>query len=121
MKIREELFDHPDWWQTKFAITDLNETNEEFEFRVKYLILIETNLQAVEEGFFEEEQFDYETIDEYRARIRQFNLSIDLGVNEKHQDGYYLVDESIKKDMLGSELPFNKDWYSNYLKKSQSN
>lgn len=121
MKIREELFDLPDWWQTKFAITDLNESKEEFENRIKYLKSIEPNPQAVEEGFFEEEQFDHETIDEYRARIRQFNLSIDLGINEKHQDGYYLDDENIKKDMLVSELPFNKEWYNNYLNKSQSN
>ncbi len=117
MKVREEIFNHPDWWQTNFPITDLNETIEEFEIRVAYLRYIEPNPSAIEQGYYEREKLEYETIDEYRARIREYYLSIDMDVNEKFQDGYYLDDENIKNDMLGAELPFDKKWYQNYLNK----
>ena len=120
MKIREELFDHHDWWQAKFPIKDLDETPEEFEARVAYLKCIEPNPRAVEEGFFESKKFDYETIDEFRARIREFYLSIDMGVDEKGQDDYYRDEENIKKDMLGSQLSFNKEWYEDYLNRTSA-
>ena len=121
MEIREELFDHPDWWKSH-QIFDLNETAEEFHIRLNYLRSIEPNPKALEETAMGDEiRMDYETIDEFRARVRGFYLSIDLGVNEKYQDDYYSEDENIKKDMLGSELPFDKNWYGNYLNKTQSN
>lgn len=115
MKMREEIFDHPDWWQTNFPISDLNETNEEFNTRIAYLRYIEPNPKAVDEGFFETTKFEYETIDEYRARLRKYYLSIDMNVDEKCQDGYYLDEENIKNDMLGSQLPFDKAWYQKYI------
>ena len=121
MKIREEIFNHRNWWQTKFAISDLNETKDEFMARVAYLNYIEPNQRAMHENYYENEQLDYETIDEYRARIIHYYKSIDMGVNEKVQDDYYRDEENIKKDMLGAELQFDKDWYANYLKKNQSN
>ncbi len=40
MKIREELFDHPDWWKSQ-KLRDLNETNDEFQARLDYLHSIE--------------------------------------------------------------------------------
>ena len=120
MEIREELFDHPDWWKSH-QIFDLNETVEEFHIRLKYLRSIEPNPKALEETAIGDEiRMDYETIDEFRARVRGFYLSIDLGVNEKYQDDYYSEDENIKKDMLGSELPFDKNWYGNYLNRVHS-
>lgn len=121
MKIREEIFEHPNWWQTNSPIRDLNETSEEFRARVAYLRYIEPNPRAVEEGFFEETQFDYETLDEYRARIREYYMSIDLGADEKCQDGYYLDPENVKKDMLGGELEFDTDWYTNHVNSTQAN
>lgn len=119
--IREEIFEHPDWWQTKFPISDLNETAEEFNNRVAYLNYIEPNPIAISEDYYSESQLDYENIDEYRARRRDFFLSIDMDVDEKAQDGYYLDDENIRKDMLGSQISFDKAWYKNYLDKNQSN
>jgi hypothetical protein len=120
MKIREELFSHPDWWKTRQLI-DLNETKEEFQHRLEYLRYIEPNPSAVKEtGIGDEEQLDYETIDEYRARLRNDYMLVDMDVNEKFQDGYYIDEENVKKDMLGSELPFNKEWYQNYLDRTSS-
>ena len=120
MKIREELFDHPDWWK-KRKLVDLNETNEEFQLRLNYLNYIEPNPSALKEkGIGDEEKLDYETIDEYRARMRNDYMLVDMDCNEKFQDGYYIDEENVKKDMLGSELPFNKEWYLNYLNKTES-
>lgn len=121
MNIREELFDHPDWWQTKWPIEDLNETDEEFFARVKYLRSIEPNSSITNNEYYVEQQLDFESIDEYRARRREFFLSIDMDVDEKNQDGYYLDDENIKNDMLGSQINFNKEWYKNYIDKNESN
>lgn len=118
MKIREELFEHPDWQKTNIAISDLNETDKEFKNRVAYLNYIEPNPNAIKENFYEREKFDYETTDEYRARRRAFYLSIDMDVDEKCQDGYYIDEENIKKDMLGSQLAFDKNWYQNYLNRT---
>lgn len=120
MKIRNEIFNHSDWWQTKFPIVDLNETPEEFKNRVAYLKYIEPNTKAMQDAYYEKDKLDYETIDEYRARRRQFFLSIDLGVDEKAQDGYYLDEENIKNDMLGSQISFDKNWYKDYLNKTSS-
>lgn len=107
MKIRDEIFAHSDWWQTNFPINELNETDEEFDTRVAYLRYIEPNPMAVREGFFDSNKFEYETIDEYRARLREYYLSIDLGVNEKVQDGYYLDIENINKEILTGLLYYN--------------
>lgn len=120
MGIREEILDHPDWWQTRFPIKDLNETIEEFKNRVAYLNYIEPNSKAFIENYFDEDQLDYENIDEYRARRRHYFLSIDMDVDEKVQDGYYLEDENIKNDMLGAQISFNKEWYNGYLNKTSS-
>jgi hypothetical protein len=115
MKIRKELFEHPDWWKLR-RIFDLNETLEELHIRVNYLRSIEPNSKAMEETSIGDEiKLDYETIDEFRARVRDFYLSIDMGVNEKIQDGYYLNEENIKKDMLKGFIPFDKEWYQEYL------
>ncbi|MES2568119.1 MAG: hypothetical protein V4565_14685 [Bacteroidota bacterium] len=120
MEIREELFSHPDWWKTR-QLMDLNETREEFHNRVNYLRWIEPNPLAIKEtGIGDDEKLDYETIDEYRARIRNDYMLVDTDCNEKSQDGYYMDEENVKKDMLGAELPFNKEWYLNYLNKTES-
>lgn len=121
MKIREELFDHPDWWKTSHPIKNLNETIEEFGLRRNYLRSIEPNSKALEETSFGDEiKLDYETVDEFRARVRGFYLSIDMGVNEKIQDGYYLDEENIKNDMLKGFISFDKEWFENYLNKTST-
>ena len=120
MKIREELFNHPDWWKSK-KLMDLNETSEEFQARMEYLRSIDPNPKAIAETTIgDEEKLDFESIDEYRARLRNDYLLVDMDVNEKHQDGFYLEDENIKNDMLGSQLPFDKVWYQNYLNKNSA-
>lgn len=122
MKIREEIFEHPDWWKTNFPIYELNETEEEFQLRIDYLNYIEPNENTIKKGgFYSESQLEDETIDEYRARIIMFYKSIDMGVNEKYQDDYYQNEENIKKDMLKGELDFNRQWYENYLRNKHSN
>lgn len=98
MKIREELFDHPDWWKTNYRINDLNETNEEFHNRIDYLRTIEPNPIAISETTIgDEEKLSYESVDEFRARLRNDYLLVDMGCNEEIQDGFYLYDENIKK------------------------
>lgn len=120
MKLREELFSHPDWWKS-IILYDLNETMEEFHSRLDYLRSIEPNPKAVAETTIgEDEKLDYETIDEYRARIRNDYLLVDMDVNEKYQDGFYLEDHNIKNDILGSQLPFDKVWYQDYLNKTSA-
>lgn len=122
MKIRDEIFEHPDWWNTNFPIDELNETEEEFNLRVAYLNHIEPNSYAMSSGdFYAQYQLDYETLDEYRARMIEYYRFIDMGVDEKFQDGYYRDERNIKKDMLQGKLDFNKEWYENYLKKKHSN
>lgn len=118
MKIREELFDHPDWWQTRWPIEDLNETEEEFNARVKYLNSIEPNPSITAGDYFSETKLDFESIDEFRARKREFYLSFDSDVDEKSQDGYYRNEDNIKKDMLGSQLPFDRAWYKDFLNRN---
>lgn len=120
MKIREELFDHPDWWKS-IILSDLNETIEEFHNRLEYLRSIEPNPIAVSETTIgDDEKLDYESLDEYRARIRNDYMLVDMDCDEKAQDGYYFEDENIKNDMLGSQLPFDKIWYKYYIDKTGS-
>lgn len=120
MKIREELFEHPDWWKSQ-KLKDLNETNDEFIARMEYLQSIEPNSKAIEETTIGDDiRMDYETIDEFRARIRNFYLLVDMDCDEKIQDGYYEEEENIKKDMLGSQLPFDREWYQEYLNKNSA-
>jgi hypothetical protein len=120
MKIREELFDHPDWWQTRWPIEDLNETQDEFSARVDYLTSIEPNPLVTAGNYFSDSQLEFESIDEFRARKRELYLSTDSDVDEKAQDGYYRNEENIKKDMLGSQLPFNKVWYKDFLNRTSA-
>ena len=118
MNIREELFDHHNWWKSEL-LTDLNETLEEFRARMDYLYSITPNPKAIAETTIgDTEKLEYESIDEYRARIRNDYLLIDMDVDEKFQDGYYEDEENIKKDMLGSQLPFDKNWYLDYLNRN---
>lgn len=120
MKIREELFDHPDWWKSQ-KLTDLNETNDEFHERIDYLHSIVPNPKAIAETTIgDDEKLDYESIDEYRARIRNDFLLVDMDCDEKIQDGYYEQDENFKNDMLGCQLPFDKKWYLDYLNRNSS-
>jgi len=120
MKIREELLNHPNWWKSQ-KITDLNETVDEFHERMDYLGSIEPNPKAIAETTIgHDKKLDYESIDEYRARIRNDYLLVDMDTDEKYQDGYYEESENVRKDMLGSQLPFDKKWYIDYLKKNSS-
>lgn len=120
MKIREELLGHPDWWKSEM-LTDLNETIDEFQTRLDYLHSIQPNPKAIAETTIgDDEKLDYESIDEYRARIRNDYLLTDMDVDEKAQDGYYFDEENIKKDMLKGLIPFDKEWYGKYLNRNSS-
>lgn len=78
MKIREEIFNHPDWWKSQ-KLRDLSETNDEFHARFDYLQSIEPNPKAVAETTIgDDEKLDFESIDEYRARIRNDYLLVDM-------------------------------------------
>lgn len=120
MKIREELLVHPEWWKSQRLI-DLNKTSDEFHARMEYLRSIEPNPNTIAETTIgDDERLDYESIDEYRARMRNDYLLVDMDCDEKVQDGYYEQDENIKNDILGYQLPFDKKWYLDYLNKNSS-
>lgn len=85
MKIRDEIFNHPDWWQTKFPITDFNETHEEFKNRVAYLNYIEPNTKAMQDAYYEEAKLDYETIDEYHYEDDTFFSQLIWELTKKHK------------------------------------
>lgn len=61
-----------------------------------------------------------ETEDEFQERINHINQLCDYDVDEKCQDGYYLDEENIKKDMLKGFIPFDREWYEDYLKRTSA-